>query len=63
MLAAFRKFQERIASEYVQAFAALEREDYVRAQQILSALTQSHAKTSLSLRNRLIRDGLLEETK
>jgi hypothetical protein len=63
MLAAFRKFSTRIASEYDKAFAALERDDYVEAQRILAELARSHASTSLSLRSRLIREGKLTEDK
>lgn len=63
MLEAFAKFANRITGEYEKAFAALEREDYVEAQRILSDLALSHARTSLSLRNRLIREGKLQEEK
>jgi hypothetical protein len=62
MLAAFEKFAARISGEYERALDALERDDYVTAHRVLSALTISHAKTSLSLRNQLVKDGLLKET-
>lgn len=61
MLAAFEQFAARIAGEYEKALDALARDDYVGAHRILAELAQSHAKTSLSLRNQLVRDGLLEE--
>lgn len=61
MLEAFAKFASRISNQYDNALAALERDDYVEAHRILSALAISHAKTSLSLRNQLVREGLLKE--
>lgn len=61
MLAAFQQFAARISGEYDKALAALEQDDYVEAHRILSELTMSHAKTSLSLRNRLVKDGLMKE--
>jgi len=60
MLAAFEKFAARISGEYQKALDALREDDYVTAHRILSELAQSHAKTSLSLRNQLVKDGLLE---
>lgn len=60
MLAAFSRFAARISGEYDKALDALERDDYVEAHRILSELAQSHAKTSLSLRNQLVKDGLLK---
>lgn len=61
MLAAFDQFARRIAAEYEKVAEALLMDDYTEAQRILSELAQSHAKTSLSLRNMLIKEGLLEE--
>lgn len=60
MLAAFDAFAARIAGQYELAAAALAEDNYVEAHRILSELAQSHAKTSLSLRNQLVKDGLLE---
>lgn len=59
MLAAFQAFAARIAGEYNNALAALQRDDYVEAHRILAGLAQSHAKTALSLRNQLVKEGLL----
>jgi hypothetical protein len=61
MLRAFDAFSARIAERYAEARACMEREDYAGAQAILASLTTSHAKTSLSLRGVLIRDGILED--
>jgi hypothetical protein len=61
MLRGFDAFSARIARRYAEARACLEAEDFVGAQNILAGLTTSHARTSLSLRNVLIRDGLLED--
>lgn len=62
MLRAFRGFASRISTKYDEAADALERGDYLGAHRILSQLTQSHAKTSLSLRNKLVREGLLRDS-
>lgn len=61
MLEAFEVFASRISNEYQKALDALRRDDYVEAQRILSDLAISHAKTSLSLRNRLVKEGLMED--
>lgn len=61
MLAAFNDFTTRITAEYNKAAEALLMDNYAEAQKILSKLAQSHAKTSLSLRNMLVKEGLLEE--
>lgn len=59
MLKAFRNFTAKIATRYDQVEELLEAGDYVKAQQVLSAIAISHARTSVSLRNVLIREGLL----
>lgn len=61
MLKAFDAFSARISDRYAEARVCLERGEYAEAQAILAALTTSHAKTSLSLRGVLIRDGMLED--
>lgn len=61
MLRAYDAFTARITQRYADARACLEADDYVGAQDILASLTTSHARTSLSLRNVLIRDGLMED--
>lgn len=59
MLKAFHAFASRIADRYAEAEECLARGEYEEAQRILSALAVSHAKTSMSLRNVLIRDGVI----
>lgn len=61
LLKAFKAFSKRITDRYADAYKALDEGDYVKAQGILAELALSHAKTSLSLRGVLIRDGLLPE--
>lgn len=61
MLKGFEAFMARIEARYHDAYVALELEDYVGAQQILAQLAQSHARTSMSLRGVLVREGLLTE--
>lgn len=61
MLAGFTQFIERITAEYEEARAALHRDDYIEAHRILSELAMSHAKTSLSLRNMLVKEGLMDD--
>jgi hypothetical protein len=61
MLEAFDAFTHRITLRYAEARACLVKGDYVQAQQIMARLSTSHARTSLSLRNVLIKDGLLPE--
>lgn len=61
MLRGFETFMLRIEARYRDAYDALENGDYVKAQQILAQLAQSHARTSLSLRSILIKEGLLRE--
>lgn len=61
MLKAFDVFAERIAERYAEVRQALVEGDYVKAQVILAKLGISHARTSMSLRGLLIREGLLTE--
>jgi len=61
MMKNFEAFMRRIEDKYRQAYLALELDDYVGAQQILAQLAQSHARTSMSLRGVLVREGLIEE--
>lgn len=63
MMKGFEAFMRRINDKYREAYAALDQDDYVKAQQILAQLAQSHARTSMNLRGVLIREGLLEEDK
>jgi len=61
MLKAFDAFAERIAERYAEARQCLADGKYEEAQGILAALTTSHAKTSLSLRGVLVREGVIRE--
>jgi hypothetical protein len=61
MLAAFDAFSARIAARYNEVRVCLENDQYEEAQAILASLATSHAKTSLSLRGVLIRDGIIKE--
>jgi hypothetical protein len=63
MLKGYDDFVNRMTEGYAQARACLERGDYVGAQRILAQMGISHARTSLSLRNVLIKDGLMKEDK
>jgi hypothetical protein len=59
MMKAFDAFSQRIQAKYEEAREALETGDDLKAYQILADIAKSHAKTSLSLRNVLVRDGKL----
>lgn len=61
MLAAYDKFVARINQRYAEARKCLEEDRYEDAQTILADLALSHAKTSLSLRNVLVKDGKIKE--
>ena len=61
MLKGFDVFTDRIAERYKEVREALEVDDYAKAQQILASLGVIHARTSLSLRNYMVREGLLKE--
>jgi len=61
MLKAFRAFATRIQTRYEEVEQALAEDRFEEAQRILESLAQSHARTSLSLRNFLVRGGKLEE--
>jgi hypothetical protein len=61
MLRAFDAFSIRITERYAEARAFLAAGKYVEAQSVLASLAQSHARTSMSLRGVLVREGLLEE--
>lgn len=62
MLRRYDQFVDRMTSCYAEVRACLERDDYVGAQRILADMGISHAKTSMSLRNVLVKEGLLEDT-
>ena len=61
MLVAYDAFVARINLRYEEARKCLDDGDYEGAQTILANLALSHAKTSLSLRNVLVKDGKIKE--
>jgi hypothetical protein len=61
MLTAFDAFSSRVAKRYSEVRDCLAAGRFEEAQILLAALAASHAKTSMSLRGMLIREGLLEE--
>jgi hypothetical protein len=61
MLRTFTAFAARIAKRYDQVGDCLRAGRYEEAQILLADLAKSHAKTSMSLRGVLIRNGLLED--
>lgn len=61
MLEAFDAFSSRMARRYEQVRDCLTHHRYEEAQQLLAEIALSHAKTSLSLRNVLIKDGNMED--
>lgn len=61
MLQRYDQFVVRMFQEYSAARAALDEGNYVAAHAILARIGLSHAKTSMSLRNVLVKDGLLKE--
>lgn len=63
MLAAFAKHRKRVDDSLGEVQGYLTRGQYVYAQMKLANIVVSMAKTSLSLRNMLIKDGYIEENK
>ena len=63
MLMNFRRFQQRISARYDEVYDCLNANRYEEAQLLLADIARSHARTSLSLRNVLVRDGLIKEEK
>jgi hypothetical protein len=61
MIRDYDRFVAGMTEAYARVRDCLEREDYVGAQSILARMGVSHAKTSMSLRNVLVRDGLMED--
>lgn len=60
IVAAFDRFKDQVDEAYDQVRAALVNNDYEGAQSILAALGQLHARTSVSMRNYLIKNGKLK---
>lgn len=61
MIKAFDAFSDRIAARYAEARQCLIEGEYEKAQSILASLATSHARTSMSLRGVLVREGLMKE--
>jgi hypothetical protein len=63
MLNGFDKFAARMAKRYDEVKDCLKANRFEEAQMLLSEIATSHARTSLSLRNVLVRNGVLEENR
>jgi hypothetical protein len=61
MLAGFDAFTNRIFKRYGEVRDCLATGRYEEAHVLLTAIAITHAKTSLSLRNVLIKDGKMED--
>jgi hypothetical protein len=61
MLRGFDKFSSRITQRYGEVRDCLAAGRYEEAQSLLADIAVSHARTSLSLRNVLVKEGLLED--
>ena len=59
MLDGFKEYREAIHEAMGEVEATLGRKEYALACRQLSVISQSHAKTSVQLRNALIRNGFL----
>lgn len=63
MMKGFDKFAARMSKRYDEVRDCLVAGRYEEAQSLLADIATSHARTSLSLRNVLVRNGELEESK
>lgn len=63
MMAAFDKFSARITIRYGHVRDCLTANRFEEAQILLSDIAASHARTSLSLRNLLVKHGAMEDRK
>lgn len=61
MMVAFDAFSDRMARRYLEVRDCLVAGRYEEAQTLLAAIAVSHAKTSLSLRNVMVQEGMLED--
>jgi hypothetical protein len=61
MLRAFQEYRSSLHESMGDVEAALDRKEYALACRQLSAISQSHARTSVNLRNALIRNGFLSK--
>lgn len=60
ILTAFDRFKQQIDDAYTLVRQQLEQGQFDNAQKTLAKITQTHARTSLSLRNVLIKRGLIQ---
>jgi hypothetical protein len=63
MMKGFDKFAARMSRRYDEVRDCLSAGRYEEAQMLLSDIATSHARTSLSLRNVLVKNGVMEENK
>lgn len=63
MMTGFDKFSARMAERYREVRDCLDAERYEEAYSLLADIGISHARTSLSLRNMLVKQGKLSEEK
>lgn len=63
MMKGFDQFSARMAERYAQVRSHLDEGRFEEAQALLADMAMSHARTSLSLRNVLIKNGVIQETK
>lgn len=61
MMEGFDKFSHRMAQRYSEVRDCLSAERYEEAYSLLTDIATSHARTSLSLRNMLVKDGKFME--
>lgn len=61
MMRGFDRFSERMAKRYQEVRDCLQAKRYAEAQMLLADIATSHARTSLSLRNVLIKERKLGE--
>lgn len=60
ILAAFDRMTQQVSDAYGAVRNALEADDLVSAQALLARIGRVHAKSSVSLRNVLVKRGLLD---
>lgn len=63
MIQAFDRFKAQIDGAYIVVRNLLEEGDFVQAQAVLARIGQTHARTSLSMRNYLIKTNRLPQPK
>lgn len=61
MLKGFDRFSSRISQRYGEVRDCLAAGRYEEAHSLLADIAVSHARTSLSLRNLLVKEGLLKD--